>query len=271
MSGKRHLILIPVSAKCSMFFMPGAPKVSNIPTFQDSNIPTHVAIIMDGNGRWATRRGLPRTMGHRQGAKAVKRTVRAAGELGIKYLTLFGFSSENWNRPAGEITELMRLLRFYLRSETAELMKNNIRLKVLGDISAFEPDIIELIENAETLSAKNNGLVLNIALNYGGRSDILNAVKSVLKQNDQAPIDPPNIESVFENSLMTAGMPDPDLLIRTSGEQRISNFLLWQCAYSEFIFTETLWPDFNKAELQACISTYKSRERRFGGLSVLNR
>ncbi len=235
-----------------------------------SDIPTHIAIIMDGNGRWATRRGMPRTVGHRQGAKAVKRTVRAAGEVGIKYLTLFGFSSENWNRPDSEITELMRLLRFYLRSETAELTKNNIRLKVLGDISAFDADIIDLIRSAEELSSANDGLILNMALNYGGRSDILHAVNGVIAQERAGTLEGKDISVAFESSLMTAGMPDPDLLIRTSGEQRISNFLLWQCAYSEFVFTDTLWPDFNKGALDACIAQYQKRDRRYGGLSSLS-
>jgi len=228
----------------------------------------HIAIIMDGNGRWATRRGLPRSIGHRQGAKALKRTVSAAGELGVKYLTLFGFSSENWSRPEGEVKELMRLLRYYLHSETAELLKNNIRLRVIGDVSAFDNDIIELIKNAEELSKENNGIFLSIALNYGGRHDILQAVRKVASTNNVASMDDDEVEDMFTCSLLTAGMPDPDLLIRTSGEQRISNFLLWQCAYSEFMFTETLWPDFDKADLETAISEYRGRDRRFGGLKA---
>ena len=220
------------------------------------NIPGHIAIIMDGNGRWATRRGLPRSIGHRQGAKALKRTVSAAGDLGVKYLTLFGFSSENWNRPEGEIKELMRLLRYYLHSETAELLKNNIRLRVIGDVSAFDNDIIELIKNAEELSKDNDGIFLSIALNYGGRHDILQAVRKMAATEGIAAMDVAEIEDKFAAALLTAGMPDPDVLIRTSGEQRISNFLLWQCAYSEFIFTETLWPDFDKTDLAAAIAEY---------------
>jgi undecaprenyl diphosphate synthase len=233
--------------------------------------PGHVAIIMDGNGRWATRRGLPRSVGHRQGAKALKRTVRAAGELGVKYLTLFGFSSENWNRPEQEIGELMGLLRYYLRSETAELMKNNIRLKVIGDVSAFEPDICKLIYNAEELSKDNDGIFLSIALNYGGRNEILYAVKALLAEDkgaDLASLELHELQARFENRLLTAGIPDPDLLIRTSGEQRISNFLLWQCAYSEFYFTQTLWPDFGKSALEEAIEAYINRDRRYGGLST---
>lgn len=231
-------------------------------------IPKHIAIIMDGNGRWATCRGLPRTIGHRQGAKAVKRTVKAAGELGVKYLTLFGFSSENWSRPQIEVKELMRLLRYYLRSETAELLKNNLRLQVLGDINAFDSDIQDLIKNAETLSANNTGMVVSIALNYGGRQDILNAVQKTIDKVGSTNIDHKDLQKAFENNLMTAGMPDPDLLIRTSGEERISNFLLWQCAYSEFFFTETLWPDFAKIDLEQAIAVFQSRERRFGGLKT---
>lgn len=242
--------------------------VKRLETDPDLKVPGHIAIIMDGNGRWATRRGLPRSIGHRQGAKALKRTVSAAGELGVKYLTLFGFSSENWNRPESEIKELMRLLRYYLHSETAELLKNNIRLQVIGDISAFDKDIIELIKNAEELSKDNDGIFLSIALNYGGRHDILQAVHKMAAVDGLQGMDINKIEDAFISNLMTSGMPDPDLLIRTSGEQRISNFLLWQCAYSEFIFTETLWPDFDKKDLAAAIAEYHGRDRRFGGLKV---
>lgn len=232
------------------------------------NIPAHIAIIMDGNGRWATRRGMPRSLGHRQGAKALKRTVRAAGELGVQYLTLFGFSSENWNRPEGEVKELMRLLRHYLRSETAELVNNNIRLRVVGDRTAFDQDIIDLINNAEDISKGNTGLFLSIALNYGGRNDILHAMRGVLQTENAGALDNDGLCDLFESNLMTAGMPDPDLLIRTSGEQRISNFLLWQCAYSEFYFTEALWPDFGKDDLLEAIAVFNGRDRRFGGVKA---
>lgn len=232
------------------------------------NIPNHIAIIMDGNGRWATSRGLPRTIGHRQGAKALKRTVRAAGELGIQYLTLFGFSAENWSRPEGEVSELMRLLRYYLRSETAELLKNDIKLKILGDISAFDPDIQDLMRNAEELSKDNDGITVSIALNYGGRQDILHAVRQIAEHHNVSDMDDEQLQDAFEERLMTRELPEPDLLIRTSGEQRISNFLLWQCAYSEFWFSETLWPDFGKDQLQEAIEVFNSRERRFGGLKA---
>jgi undecaprenyl diphosphate synthase len=229
----------------------------------DKALPQHIAIIMDGNGRWAQARGLPRVAGHKQGAETVRRVVKAAGEIGVPYITLFGFSSENWSRPEGEIKELMKLLRYYLRSETAELHRNNVCLRVIGDRSAFEADIVELIENAEALTSGNDGLTVIIALNYGGRHDILQAARAAA----HAAEDEMDFEMAFRNALMTKDFPDPDLLIRTSGEQRISNFLLWQCAYAEFYFTETLWPDFGEAELRNAIDVYGKRDRRFGGLN----
>ena len=227
--------------------------------------PVHVAIIMDGNGRWAKSRGMPRAMGHKNGAEAVRRTVEAAGEYGISYLTLFGFSSENWKRPKQEIGDLMGLLRLYLRSEIAELNKKNVRLLIIGDRSRFEPDINGLIEDAELTTAGNTGLTLILALSYGGRQEIAAAVQAIaldatLKQLDPADID----ENTVRRYLLTADIPDPDLLIRTSGEQRISNFLLWQVAYTEFVFLDTLWPDFSKDDLRHAISEFNSRERRYG-------
>ncbi len=229
--------------------------------------PNHIAIIMDGNGRWAQARGLPRLEGHRRGVEAVKKTVKTTMELHIPYLTLFGFSSENWKRPQEEIKELMKLLRYYLRSETAELHKNDIRIRVIGDRTAFSQDIIELIDNAEKLTKDNSSLTLTIALNYGGRNDILRAAKKVadsgLDLNDEG------FEVAFQQSLMTKGLPDPDLLIRTSGEQRISNFLLWQCAYSELYFTDINWPDFNRESLIEAIESYTKRERRYGDVKII--
>jgi undecaprenyl diphosphate synthase len=224
---------------------------------------------MDGNGRWAAGRGLPRTAGHKQGIESVRRVVKVAAELKIEYLTLFGFSSENWNRPAEEVGELMRLLRFYLRSETAELHKNGVQLKVIGDRSAFDEDIVQLIENAESLTALNDKITLVIALNYGGRNEILNAAYRMAHDFAVRGIDPSfgQVEKNFSNYLMTTGVPDPDVLIRTSGEQRISNFLLWQCAYTEMIFTPTLWPDFDKQDLEAALAEYAGRDRRFGALT----
>ncbi len=235
-----------------------------------SNIPKHIAIIMDGNGRWAKKRGLPRTAGHKQGTEAARRVVNDAAELGVEYVTLFGFSSENWKRPEDEIKELMKLLRYYLRSETAELHKSGARLRVIGDRSAFDVDIIKLIENAEELTKDNTNITLIIALNYGGRHDIMCAAMRLAKASDSMdmPSDPAAMEEVFSANLMTAGIPDPDLLIRTSGEQRISNFLLWQCAYAEFVFTQTLWPDFGKTDLEEAIGEYQGRERRFGAINA---
>lgn len=232
--------------------------------------PKHVAIIMDGNGRWAKARNLPRTAGHQQGIEACKRAVRSAGELGIQYLTLFGFSTENWSRPATEVNELMRLLRMYLRSETAELHRNNVKMQMIGERSAFSDDLLELIENAEKITAYNDGLNLTIALNYGGRDEILRAASDMALFMNADGIEPTYeaVQEHFDSFLMTHDMPDPDILIRTSGEQRISNFLLWQCAYSEFIFTDVLWPDFDKADLQAAIEEFQGRERRFGAIDV---
>jgi undecaprenyl diphosphate synthase len=211
--------------------------------------PRHVAIIMDGNGRWAKARDLPRTMGHRQGAEAVRQTVKGALEQGIVYITLFGFSSENWSRPENEISDLMKLLVRYLRSEVADLHKNNVRFRVIGDRTAFSDEIRSLI----------------IALNYGGRSDITQAVRNLVSNAMDGNIKPDEItEEYFSDCLYTKDIPDPDVLIRTSGEQRISNFLLWQCAYTEFVFLETLWPDFSKNDLEQAVNEFNRRDRRFG-------
>lgn len=231
--------------------------------------PTHIAIIMDGNGRWARARGLPRTAGHHQGIEACKRTVREAGDMGIPYITLFGFSSENWSRPADEIGELMRLLRMYLRSETADLHANGVRLRVIGSRKELSEDIVQLIENAETLTKDNTKLNLTIALNYGGRNELIQAAADYARHAIDNNITPDfkSAEEYFPGFLMTADLPDPDILIRTSGEQRISNFLLWQCAYTEFIFTTTLWPDFGRADLESAITEYAGRDRRFGAVS----
>lgn len=231
-------------------------------------IPKHIAIIMDGNGRWAQSRNLPRTAGHQQGIEACKRTVRAAGELGIEYLTLFGFSTENWSRPADEVNELMRLLRMYLRSETADLHRNNVHMRMIGDRSPFSKDILELIDNAEKITAGNAGLHLTIALNYGGRDEILKAASDMAAFMQKEKIEPSfeNTQEYFPTFLMTKDMPDPDMMIRSSGEQRISNFLLWQCAYTEFVYTETLWPDFDKADLESAIAEFSGRDRRFGAV-----
>ena len=227
--------------------------------------PRHVAIIMDGNGRWAASRGLPRTQGHRRGADAVRRAVEAAVELGIEYLTLFGFSSENWRRPAEEVTDLMGLLRRYLQSEIAELHKEGVRLRVVGDRARLAPDIVRLIEEAEARTAENTRIGLTIALSYGGRQEIADTARRIAEDVAAGRLSPAAIdERAFESRLLTAGIPDPDLLIRTSGEQRISNFMLWQLAYSELVFVDTYWPDFAKADLEAALRDYQNRERRYG-------
>ncbi len=229
-------------------------------------LPRHVAIIMDGNGRWAQARGLPRIAGHRRGAEAVRRTVAGARDLGIPYLTLFGFSSENWRRPSTEIHDLMGLLRHYLFGEVAELHRNGIRLKVIGEISRLAPDIISLIEKAEALTRGNSAITLTMALSYGGRAEIVAAVRAIAAQVARGSLAADAVdEDCLARHLFTEGLPDPDLLIRTSGEQRISNFLLWQCAYSELVFTKTLWPDFAKSDLDQAIEEYCGRERRYGG------
>ena len=229
--------------------------------------PVHVAIIMDGNGRWAKARGLPRIAGHKRGAEAVREAVRAAGELGVSYLTLFGFSSENWKRPLAEVQDLMGLLRVYLRSEVAELHSNGVRFRVVGDRARFSPDTIALIEEAEKLTGANRGLCLTLALSFGGRQVIVVAAKRLARQTATGALDPAAIdESMFSRHLFTADIPDPDLLIRTSGEMRISNFLLWQCAYAELAFLDVLWPDFTKRHFEQALDDFQGRERRWGGI-----
>jgi len=227
--------------------------------------PAHVAIIMDGNGRWARARGLPRVAGHKRGAEAVRRTIRAAAELGIRYLTLFGFSSENWKRPADEVNDLMGLLRHYLRAELAELHQNGVRIRIIGDRSRLAPDIVTLIENAEATTAANTGLTLIVALSYGARAEIAMAVRSLARRLAAGEIAAADIgENAVSASLWTSGIPDPDLIIRSSGEKRLSNFLLWQSAYAELVFVDTLWPDFGKDDLMAAIDEFHRRERRYG-------
>lgn len=227
--------------------------------------PVHVAIIMDGNGRWAKARGLPRTAGHKRGAEAVRRTVERARELGISYLTLYAFSSENWKRPAGEVTDLMGLLRLYLRNEVANMHKNGVRLRVIGDRSRLGPDIVALIEESERKTAGNRALTLVLALSYGGRHEIVDAARALARDAAAGRLDPAAIDdAALSGRLYAPDIPDPDLMIRTSGEKRISNFLLWQCAYAELVFLDVLWPDFGHADLEAAISDYHRRERRYG-------
>lgn len=229
--------------------------------------PRHVAIIMDGNGRWAKARGLPRVAGHRRGADAVRRVVRGAGELGIPVLTLFAFSTENWTRPVDEVADLMGLLRHYLRSELDELRKNGARLRVIGNREGLARDIVRDIAEAENMTAGNARIDVNICINYGSRDEILRAARRLAQRVAAGEITVSGIDQQsFERELLTAGLPDPDLLIRTSGEQRISNFLLWQCAYSELVFVDTLWPDFGKEHLEQAIVEFRRRERRYGGV-----
>ena len=231
-------------------------------------IPEHVAIIMDGNGRWAKRRGLPRNMGHRQGGKTVETICEEAYKLGIKYMTLYAFSTENWSRPEDEISALMTLLRTYMKDCVKQAEKNKMRVKVIGDISRLDPDLQESIRVLEKESAKNNGLRFQIALNYGGRDELLRAMKGLCREIKENDLDVDSItQEKFAAYLDTAGMPDPDLMIRTSGEQRISNFLLWQLAYTEFYFPDVLWPDFSRDDLIDAIEYYNTRERRYGGVT----
>lgn len=236
----------------------------------DKKIPRHIAIIMDGNGRWAKSRGLPRTAGHKKGVETLRTVIESVTDLGVEYLTLFGFSTENWARPQDEVGELMRLLRAYLRAETAELHKGNVRLRVIGDRRAFAPDIVELIDNAERLTSENTGLNLVMALNYGGRQDILHAANLLADHawREKRKLTEDEVNALLPQFLMTAGIPDPELMIRTSGEQRISNFLIWPCAYTEFVFTETLWPDFSRKDIEMALEEYAKRDRRFGGVKT---
>lgn len=231
-------------------------------------IPNHVALIMDGNGRWASERGLPRAIGHRQGVEAVRRTVRAAKQLGINYLTIYSFSSENWSRPADEIDDLMGLMKRFIRRDLAELHQENVRIRVIGERQQVDPELMTLIDEAVELTQLNTALTLVIAFNYGSRAEIARAAKRLAEdvaagRLAAADITPERLEAALD----TCGIPDPDLLIRTSGEMRLSNFLLWQCAYTEFVFMDAYWPEFGRELLDAAIVQFRARDRRFGGLS----
>jgi undecaprenyl diphosphate synthase len=229
-------------------------------------VPRHVAIIMDGNGRWAKRRLLPHVAGHRAGMEAVRRTIKAAAELGIETLTLYAFSSENWRRPEAEIADLMGLLRFYLRREIAELDRAEVRLELIGNWRALDPDIVADLDAARQRLAKNRRITLALALNYGSQDELVRAAQSLAIEAKEGTIDPTEIDpSAIGARLDTATLPPLDLLIRTSGEQRLSNFLLWQAAYAELLFVDTLWPDFDRAALEEAIASFGRRERRYGG------
>ena len=231
-------------------------------------MPRHVAIIMDGNGRWATQRGLPRVEGHRRGVESVRGAVRACMDLGIPYLTIFSFSSENWSRPATEISDLMGLLKRFIRRDLVDLHKNNVKVIVIGERSGIDKELQSLIEDAEQRTRDNTGLKLIIAFNYGSRLEIARAARRLAERVERGELRAADITpEVFEQGLDTHGLPDPDLLIRTSGELRLSNFLLWQSAYTEFVFLESYWPDFTKETLLSAIGQYHSRDRRFGGVA----
>ena len=232
------------------------------------DVPRHVAIIMDGNGRWAAARGLPRVEGHRRGVEALRRTVRAAGDLGISYLTIFSFSSENWARPPSEITDLMGLLRRFIRKDLAELHNSNVRVRIIGERADLDRDICLLLQEAEDLTRNNDGLTLVVAFNYGARQEIARAARQLAIDVAEGRLSADDITPErLGGHLHAPDIPDPDVIIRTSGEQRLSNFLLWQAAYSELVFVPINWPDFDRATLEGAIEEYRRRERRFGGLA----
>ncbi|MSO91762.1 MAG: di-trans,poly-cis-decaprenylcistransferase [Acetobacteraceae bacterium] len=240
-----------------------AASAETVPT--PKTVPTHVAVIMDGNGRWATARGLPRLAGHHEGARAVRRTIEAAISSRVSWLTLYAFSSENWRRPQDEVNDLTGLLRSYLRSEIKELNDIDVRIRIIGERERFDTDIRKGLEDAERATAANSRLNLNVALSYGARAEIFRAAQRLAAAAHAGMLDPATIdEGRFTEELFTAGMPDPDLVIRTSGEQRLSNFLLWQSAYAELVFLDVLWPDFNAAHFATALAAYAGRERRFG-------
>jgi undecaprenyl diphosphate synthase len=245
--------------------MPEAGLPAN-PAFET---PRHVAIIMDGNGRWAAARGLPRREGHRRGVEALRKTVRAAGELGVQILTIFSFSSENWSRPPSEISDLMGLLRLFIRHDLAELHRSGVRVRIIGEREGLDREILRLLEDAEEMTRGNTKLTLVVAFNYGARQEIARAAKRIAQEAAKGTLDPASVTAETVARFLDApDLPDPDLIIRTSGELRLSNFLLWQVAYSEFIFVPTYWPDFDRAALENAIAEYCRRERRFGGLAA---
>lgn len=234
-----------------------------------SRVPAHIAIIMDGNGRWANARGFPRAAGHERGVEALRRTVEAAGDLGVRYLTVYSFSTENWRRPAAEVNALFGLLKTFMRKDLGRLKKEGVKVTVIGRRDGLPEDIAALVEKAERETAANSDFYLNIAFNYGGREEIVRAARSLSEDVAKGVAQPENVtEDVFASYLDTAGMPDPDLMIRTSGEYRLSNFLLWQAAYSELVFFDVLWPDFDRTWLEKAIAIYSDRERRFGAVST---
>ena len=244
-----------------------SPSSAHISPEAMASLPRHVAVIMDGNGRWAKARHLPRIEGHRQGAESARVIIRTAGELGIKYLTLYAFSVENWNRPKDEVDALMKYLVHYLKSETSELNRNNVRLEVIGQIYRLPENVQEHLKKSIATLSKNNGLTLIMALSYGGRTEIVDAVRGIAAKVKKGEIDPADInEQMVTDNLYTRKWPDPDVMIRTSGEMRVSNFLLWQISYAELVVTPTFWPDFRKPQFYEALEEYARRHRRFGGL-----
>jgi undecaprenyl diphosphate synthase len=248
---------------------PSKEQRSQMPDIDLPMLPQHVAIIMDGNGRWASARGLPRTMGHRKGVEAVRETVRAAGDVGLKYLTLFAFSSENWRRPEAEVSDLLGLLKAFIRRDLADLHRQNVRIRVIGDRTNLRSDILPLLIEAEDRTKDNTALTLIIAFNYGSRDEIARATASIARDVAEGRLRAEDItEALIGARLDTADIPDPDLIIRTSGEERLSNFLLWQAAYSEFMFMPDYWPDFSRDLFLSALERFAARDRRFGGLSA---
>ncbi|MGE0211833.1 MAG: isoprenyl transferase [Parvibaculaceae bacterium] len=231
--------------------------------------PRHIAIIMDGNGRWAHARSLPRSAGHRKGVEAVRRTIHAALELKIECLTIFSFSSENWSRPASEVSDLLALMRRFVRQDVAELHAAGVQVRIIGEREGLTPDILSMIEETESLTRDNRAMRLNVAFNYGSRQELVSAVRRIAEAVRRGEVEPEEISpELIASGLYSSDVPDPDLLIRTSGEQRLSNFLLWQCAYAEFVFVEEHWPDFSKETLVRAIDEFRTRDRRFGGLTA---
>lgn len=231
------------------------------------NLPKHIAVIMDGNGRWAVRHGLPRTEGHRKGVEALRGCIRRASEIGVEILTVYAFSSENWSRPKSEIDDLMGLLKSFIRRDLKKLNENGVRVRMIGNRENLKADILRQIEEAESLTKDNDRFTLVVAFNYGSRDELRRAIRDIGRDVAAGRVDPEDIDDqLVSGKLDTAGIPEPDLLIRTSGEIRLSNFLLWQCAYTEFVFTDVYWPDFDASELDAAINEYNRRDRRYGGI-----
>lgn len=245
------------------------PNIAEAAADEGPAVPVHVGIIMDGNGRWAAARGLPRIEGHRRGVEALRRTVRNAGELGIKVLTIYSFSTENWSRPKQEVSDLMSLIKRFVREDLAELHRGGVRVMMIGDRDGLDPEILKLVGDAEALTRGNDKLTLAVAFNYGGRQEIARAAQRIAEAAAAGKIDPKSVDAgTVDAHLDTAGLPDPDLIIRTSGELRISNFLLWQSAYAEFVVLPVHWPDFDRAAFEQALEEFRRRERRFGGLEA---